>query len=90
MITPMRFDTIVISRHGPVAEIRLNRPAGRNPIDQPFLAELDAAAAMLHDDDRVSVVLLSAAGEAFSAGARAIDAVAVRRQTANCRSAVWS
>ena len=73
MITPMRFDTIVISRHGPVAEIRLNRPASRNAIDQPFLAELDGATAMLHDDDRVSVVLLSAAGEMFSAGAPSGD-----------------
>jgi len=68
MIAPMRFDTIAISRHGPVAEIRLNRPARRNPIDRPFLDDLDAAAAMLHDDASVSVVLLSAEGAVFSAG----------------------
>ncbi len=68
MIAPMRFDTIAISKNGPVAELRLSRPARRNPIDRPFLDELDAAAAMLHDDAAVSVVLLSAEGEAFSAG----------------------
>jgi enoyl-CoA hydratase len=68
MIAPMRFDTIAISRHRPVAEIRLNRPARRNPIDLLFLDELDAAAAMLHDDASVSVVLLTAEGPAFSAG----------------------
>ncbi|TAK66726.1 MAG: hypothetical protein EPO22_03580 [Dehalococcoidia bacterium] len=69
MIGPMRFNTIAISRHPPIAEIRLNRPADRNPIDRPFLDDLAAATAMLHDDDAVSVVLLSAAGDVFSAGA---------------------
>ncbi len=69
MIGPMRFDAIAISRHGPVAEVRLNRPAARNPIDRLFLDELAAATATLHDDDAVSVVLLSAEGDAFSAGA---------------------
>ncbi len=71
MITPMRFDTIAISSHGPVAEIRLSRPAERNAVDAAFLAELDVATAMLHDDDKISVVLLSAAGAAFSAGVQA-------------------
>ena len=69
MIAPMRFDSITISRQGAVAEIRLSRPAQGNPVDAAFLAELDAAASMLHDDDAVSVVMLSATGDVFSAGA---------------------
>ncbi len=68
MIPLMRFDTIALSRHGPVAEMRLNRPARRNPIDPPFLDDLAAAAALLHDDDAVTVVLLTAEGNVFSAG----------------------
>jgi enoyl-CoA hydratase len=68
MIPPMRFDTIAISRHGPVAEVRLSRPARRNPIDPQFLEDLETAAAALHDDDSVTVVLLSAEGDVFSAG----------------------
>jgi enoyl-CoA hydratase len=69
MIGPMRFDAIAISRHPPLAEIRLNRPADRNPIDRLLLDDLEAATAMLHDDEAVSVVLLSAEGDVFSAGA---------------------
>ena len=69
MIAPMRFDTITISRQGAVAEIRLSRPAQGNPVDAAFLAELDAAASMLHDDDAVSVVMLSGEGGVFSSGA---------------------
>lgn len=69
MIAPMRFDAITMSRRGSVAEVRLNRPDARNPIDPRFVAELEAATSMLHDDAAVSVVLLSAAGDVFSAGA---------------------
>jgi enoyl-CoA hydratase len=68
MIRPMRPDVIALSRNGPVAEIRLNRPAAGNPVDAAFLQELDAATAALHDDDSVSVVLLTAEGDVFSAG----------------------
>jgi enoyl-CoA hydratase len=69
MIRPMRPDVIALARKGPIAEIRLNRPAAGNPVDAAFLQELDAATAALHDDDSVSVVLLTAEGEVFSAGA---------------------
>lgn len=64
----MRFSTIALSRHGPVAEIRLDRPELRNPIDDQFLVELAAVTAQLHDDPSTFVILLTAQGEVFSSG----------------------
>lgn len=64
----MRFETLSLSKDGRVAEIRLNRPERRNPIDEQFLRELDQAAAMLHEDEQVSVALLTAEGDFFSSG----------------------
>ncbi len=69
MIATMRFDTIAISIAAPVAELRLSRPALRNPVDSRFLDELEEAAALLHADATASVVLLTAEGDAFSSGA---------------------
>jgi enoyl-CoA hydratase len=58
----------MLQRRGAVAELWLNRPDRGNPIDAPFLDELEAAAAELHDDANVHVVLLMAAGDVFSHG----------------------
>ena len=70
MIAAMRFDTITISVRAPVAELRLSRPALRNPIDCRFLDELEEAAALLHADGTVSVVLLTAEGDVFASDER--------------------
>jgi len=66
----MTFTTLSLSADGPVAEIRLERPDETNPIDMRLLAELDAAAARIHDDDTVSAVLLTSTGDMFSHGWR--------------------
>jgi enoyl-CoA hydratase len=62
------YRTITVETREHIAELRLNRPSNGNPIDDDFLDELDAAAAAIHDDASVYVVLLSAAGSMFSSG----------------------
>ncbi|HET6615044.1 MAG TPA: enoyl-CoA hydratase/isomerase family protein [Dehalococcoidia bacterium] len=64
----MAYETIAVEKRGHIAEVRLNRPDRGNPIDARFLDELDAAAASIHDDPEVYVVLLTAAGDVFSSG----------------------
>lgn len=52
-----------------VAEIRMNRPEKHNAFDETLIAELTAAFRNVGKDDGVRVVVLSAAGQSFSAGA---------------------
>jgi methylglutaconyl-CoA hydratase len=52
-----------------VAEIRMNRPEKHNAFDETLIAELTAAFRNVGQDDGVRVVVLSAAGQSFSAGA---------------------
>src|SRR6185295_5589234 len=70
----MRYDTVAVSREGPIAEIRLNRPDRGNPIDALFLAELAAASSAIHDDPTAHVVLLTAAGDGSFSSGRTPDA----------------
>jgi len=65
------FDEIAVESHGPVVEIRLDRPEQRNPISareggtrDQILAALMAA----EDDPEIGCVVLTGAGTAFSAG----------------------
>jgi enoyl-CoA hydratase len=51
-----------------VARITLNRPQYRNAQHRPLLIELDDAFRRAEADDRVRVVILAGAGEAFSSG----------------------
>ncbi len=51
-----------------VAELTLNRPDQLNTFNTPLAEELDAALVELDADDRVRVVLLRGAGNAFCAG----------------------
>jgi enoyl-CoA hydratase len=66
----MRYETLALVRRDNVAELRLSRPGDGNPIDARFVAELEAACAELHDETEARVVLLTAEGSVFSAGAR--------------------
>jgi enoyl-CoA hydratase/carnithine racemase len=61
-------DRVLIERVGHIAHVVLNRPDKRNAIDQAMFAELRDAARMLADDRSVWVVVLSGAGNTFSAG----------------------
>jgi methylglutaconyl-CoA hydratase len=54
---------------GPVAYVTLNRPDVRNAFDDTLIAELTAALRDLGGRDSVRAIVLTGAGEVFSAGA---------------------
>ncbi|WP_149193758.1 enoyl-CoA hydratase-related protein [Luteimonas suaedae] len=56
-------------RAGPVARLRLNRPAVHNAFDAELIAALTARLSALGGDETVRVVVLESAGDSFSAGA---------------------
>jgi len=62
------YRTLLLDGAGPVARITLNRPEKRNPIGLDTCAELVHALGVVRDDAAVRVVLLTGAGNAFSAG----------------------
>jgi len=64
----MPASTIEFEKHGPVAEIRLNRPNKLNAVDAVMNEELCAALEEVETDDTVRVLILSGNGRAFSAG----------------------
>ncbi|MEM8983780.1 MAG: enoyl-CoA hydratase-related protein [Pseudomonadota bacterium] len=64
-----QFETISVARDSAVATVTLNRPDAMNSFDTPMRKELGIAMQQLRYDDDVRVVVLTAAGRAFSAGA---------------------
>lgn len=68
---------LLLFRLGHVAHLVLNRPAKLNAIDGTVLASLQAAVREIEDDDETRVVVLSASGRMFCAGA---DLAFVREQ----------
>ena len=56
-------------REGPVARLRLNRPALHNAFDAVLIAALTGALEAVAHDDAVRVVVLEGDGASFSAGA---------------------
>ncbi|MFO1115518.1 MAG: enoyl-CoA hydratase [Beijerinckiaceae bacterium] len=59
---------LLIEKTGAVATVTLNRPDAMNALSRALRAELDAAIRKLSADDSVSVVILTGAGRAFTAG----------------------
>lgn len=79
-------ETLIIERHGAVAEIILNRPDQRNALNGEMCNELRASADALRHDDTIRAVIVRANGPVFCAGADLkerngmdIDAVRARR-----------
>jgi enoyl-CoA hydratase/carnithine racemase len=64
----MQFETLLVDRDGPAAIIRLNRPEKRNAISFTMMDELVGALAAIDDDADVRGVILTGAGDCFSAG----------------------
>ena len=64
----MPASTVQFEKHGPVAEIRLNRPHKLNAVNARMNEELCAAIENVEQDDDVRVIILSGNGRAFSAG----------------------
>lgn len=57
-----------IIRRGPVLQAELNRPDTRNPLGPETVSALDAAVHEADTDEAVRVLLITAAGDSFSAG----------------------
>ncbi|CAN5671027.1 enoyl-CoA hydratase-related protein [soil metagenome] len=60
---------LLIEHAGPVARLRMNRPALHNAFDADLVRALTATLQALGDDDGIRVVVLEGAGASFSAGA---------------------
>jgi enoyl-CoA hydratase len=82
----MTYETITYETRAPVAHVTLNRPDKLNALSVDLQREVRAALADAADDDGIRVIVLKAAGRAFSAGFDISssdggrDAVAMRRQ----------
>jgi enoyl-CoA hydratase/carnithine racemase len=65
---PCRMTDLTETRHGAVAELRLNRPAARNALSRALIADLHAAVTRLRRDPSIHVLVIAAEGPVFSAG----------------------
>jgi methylglutaconyl-CoA hydratase len=61
--------SLAIERQGPVGLVTLNRPERHNAFDDALIGELTDALRSMEAEDGIRVVVLSAAGRSFSAGA---------------------
>jgi trans-feruloyl-CoA hydratase/vanillin synthase len=70
MSRPERIDkqTVAVEFERGVAWVSLNRPAKRNAMNPTLNKEMMAVLDLLADDDRCGVLVLTGAGESFSAG----------------------
>ena len=70
--SPSSFETIAVSRDGPVLTVTLNRPERRNPLGlltyREIVDALRAAEASADEPDGVRCCVLTGAGPAFSSG----------------------
>jgi enoyl-CoA hydratase/carnithine racemase len=64
----MEHADIDLDRDGPVAHLRLNRPAKLNALDQRMVRILAQRCSEIDHDTRIRVVILSGEGKAFCAG----------------------
>ncbi len=64
----MPASTVEFEKHGPVVEIRLNRPDKLNAVNAAMIDELAAAMDIAESDNEVRVIILSGNGRAFSSG----------------------
>jgi methylglutaconyl-CoA hydratase len=61
--------TFRLERQGPVARVTLDRPSVKNAFDEVMIAELTAALAEIGGDEAIRALVLTGAGDVFSAGA---------------------
>ena len=69
-------DILIREQREAVVFLRMNRPEKRNAFNRELSLALAAACEELQQDDQVRVVVLTGAGEAFSAGADMTEALA--------------
>ncbi|MEW5424404.1 p-hydroxycinnamoyl CoA hydratase/lyase [Amorphus sp. 3PC139-8] len=61
-------DTVLVDIEDGIAWVTLNRPDKRNAINPGIVWEMNAVLDAMEEDDRVQVVVITGAGDAFSAG----------------------
>lgn len=61
--------TVIVEERSPVAIIRLNRPAERNPLSIATLNQLDTAVSALVERADIKAIILTGAGDVFASGA---------------------
>lgn len=66
---PTHHDQILVSDHGPVRVVAIDRPDRRNAVDRPTAAALVEAFRSFDRDDAVAVAVLTGTGGTFCAGA---------------------
>ncbi|MGH7081557.1 MAG: enoyl-CoA hydratase-related protein, partial [Acetobacteraceae bacterium] len=59
---------VLVSRRGPVCEVRLNRPEKRNALTSQMYESLIEALTEAEGDDEIRVLLLSGEGACFTGG----------------------
>src|SRR5437667_12831937 len=60
---------LAVERQGPIGLVTMNRPEKHNAFDDVLIRDLTEALRSMEAEDGVRVVVLSAAGRSFSAGA---------------------
>jgi methylglutaconyl-CoA hydratase len=65
----MTYSTFRLENKGPVARVTLDRPSVKNAFDDVLINELTDALSVIAKDDSVRVMILTGAGDVFSAGA---------------------
>ena len=73
-------DQLLIQRNGSVLELTMNRPAKKNALTLAMYQQLSEALQAADKDPQVRVVLLTGAGDCFSAGNDIADFLAVLGQ----------
>lgn len=64
----MTYETLLVDRDGGVTTVTLNRPAKKNAMNPTLHREMHDALTRLADDETTRVLVVTGAGEAFSAG----------------------
>lgn len=94
-------DLVTYEAEGPLATITLNRPDKLNALNTEIIVELDRLLGVAAADDSIKVLLLAAAGRAFSAGYDITDEIqdgtesalewhAVLRRDADVTMRLWA
>ena len=65
----MNYETLVVSKEGPLGSITLNRPEALNALNWKMVNELIAALSDFEKDESVRCLVLAGSEKAFSAGA---------------------
>ena len=65
----MKYETLVVSREGPLGVVQLNRPEALNALNTKMVTELIEALSDFEKDDGVRCLVITGSERAFSAGA---------------------